>query len=223
VIIVANKTIQLSDGTNNLYPLPPDDKIFVKLRTKSDVQNLVSSLKTYDSVMVWCSQEASTLLTSYNTNVMGLICKVDSQIIDFYLSAIGYHIILQGRYSLSSDKVTYRGVIPTDTSREALTSGVHIMRYGLMRVLRIQYTFTEESSSTIYTLQSADRPPIEINVLGRHRNPSGEYYPCLITIASDGAVSASYFDPGATVSRAITSGNVIGMLSWVRPQSAQIS
>lgn len=71
------------------------------------------------------------------------------------------------------------------------------------------------TSTTFAIVPSGYRPSINSNAVGRYKATNGTYYPCLLTIATNGGISASYWD-GSTA-RGIGEGTVVCTGTWIIP------
>lgn len=97
-----------------------------------------------------------------------------------------------------------------DSEQESLITGLNISRSGKNRILQLGIT---PSAQAMYILATKDRPIFTVTGMGRYKDTSNTYYPCLITVEDNGTISASYFN-GTTVSP-ITNGTIVGNISYM--------
>lgn len=97
-----------------------------------------------------------------------------------------------------------------DSEKETLITGLNISRSGKNRILQLGITL---SAQLIHTLATKDRPIFTVTGMGRYKDTSNTYYPCLITVEDNGNISASYFN-GTTVS-GIANGTIVGNVSYM--------
>lgn len=71
------------------------------------------------------------------------------------------------------------------------------------------------NGTTFAIVPSGYRPSINSTAVGRYKATNGTYYPCLLTVATNGGISASYWD-GSTA-RGISEGTVVCTGTWIIP------
>ena len=81
-------------------------------------------------------------------------------------------------------------------------------------VVTIDFNGYTPSASTYTTLAAAYRPNYTAHGICRWYNGTN-YYPALITIQSNGAVSGSYFNPNTGTASSISSGTLAGSVTFV--------
>jgi hypothetical protein len=96
---------------------------------------------------------------------------------------------------------------------EEVDTNLILTSYGRYRLL--EFHGFVPSAQTFATLSEGDRPSANQNGFARWANTSNKYFPALLRVGTDGTVSASYFDSNTTTNSAISSGTLIGQLSWV--------
>lgn len=97
------------------------------------------------------------------------------------------------------------------SSSEILATGVTLYRYGNMRYLEI--VNTSVSQATLATVPAGDRPIANARAVCRYRATNNTFYMGLITVETNGSVSASYCS--GTTASAITSGQIHGSVTWI--------
>ena len=97
------------------------------------------------------------------------------------------------------------------TTSETVTTDVTILRCANVRTLKIAKTM---SGSTICSLSANDKPSIPIFGIGRWKDTSNNYFPCLVTVSNDGGVTASYFKNNTDVS-SITNGTILSCITYI--------
>lgn len=97
------------------------------------------------------------------------------------------------------------------SSSETLATGVTLYRYGKVRHLEI--VNTSVSQATLANVPSGDRPIANARAVCRYRATDNTFYMGLITVETNGSVSASY--SSGTTASAITSGQIHGGVTWI--------
>lgn len=81
-------------------------------------------------------------------------------------------------------------------------------------VVTLDFNGFTPSASTYTTLAAAYRPNYTAHGICRWNNGTN-YYPALITILSTGVVSGSYFNPNTGTATSISSGTLVGSITFV--------
>lgn len=97
------------------------------------------------------------------------------------------------------------------SSSQTITTGATLYRYGKMRHLEI--VNTSVSQATLATVPLDDRPIANARAVCRYRATDNTFYMGLITVETNGSVSASYCS--GTNASAITSGQIHGSVTWI--------
>lgn len=100
-----------------------------------------------------------------------------------------------------------------EAGTKEIATNLILTSYGRYRLL--EFHGFAPSSSAFATLDEADRPGNNQNGLARYTHTNSRFFPALLRVGTDGAVSASYFDSNTTTNTAISGGTIIGQLSWV--------
>ncbi len=112
----------------------------------------------------------------------------------------------------SSTQSTKQKIDEIETvSNENLTTGIDIVRCGKIRTVRLN--FFVPTSTIFYTLSSTDCPKIDITAIARWQATDNKYYSALITIQTNGNISASYFT--GTTAAFIGNGTITGSLTYL--------
>ena len=98
------------------------------------------------------------------------------------------------------------------TETAELVSGIRIYRCGNVRTIMIDKTVSSDTFHTITAL--TDKPAYEIDFMCRHKTSDGKYYPAIGWITSAGVIKATYFSPGGTSVTSVSSGSVIGSVTY---------
>lgn len=99
----------------------------------------------------------------------------------------------------------------TATNHSTVATNMTLTAWGKNRMLDFNnYTV---SYTTIVTLSDGNRPNTVAHGVCRWRHTNNTYYPALVTIASTGVVSASYWN--GTSATAISNGTLTGTISWI--------
>lgn len=94
---------------------------------------------------------------------------------------------------------------------ENLTTNIDIMRCGKIRTVRLN--FFAPTNTIFYTLSSTDRPKKDITTIARWQATNNKYYSALVTIQTNGNISASYFTESTAAF--ISDGTIIGALTYL--------
>ena len=108
-------------------------------------------------------------------------------------------------------ELLYRILEKFVVSSQTLATGVTLYRYGNMRYLEI--VNTSVSQATLATISAGDRPIANARAVCRYRATDNTFYMGLITVETNGSVSASYCS--GTNASAITSGQIHGSVTWI--------
>jgi hypothetical protein len=112
----------------------------------------------------------------------------------------------------SSTQSTKQKIDEIETvTTENLATGIDIVRCGKIRTVRLN--FFAPTSTIFYTLSSTDCPKIDITAIVRWQATDNKYYSALITIQTNGNISASYFT-GSTAAF-INNGTITGALTFL--------
>lgn len=112
----------------------------------------------------------------------------------------------------SSSQSTKQKIDELETvSTDNLTTGIDIVRCGKIRTVRLN--FFAPTSTIFYTLSSTDCPKKDITVIGRWQATDNKYYSALITIQTNGNISASYYTESTAAF--ISNGTIIGALTFL--------
>lgn len=111
----------------------------------------------------------------------------------------------------NSNNNGYGGALEAGTKE--IATGLVLSIYGRYRLLEF-HGFTP-TSTAFGTLDEEDRPIANQNGFARWTNTSNRYFPALLRVGTDGAVSASYFDSNTTTNSSVSNGTLIGQLSWI--------
>lgn len=118
-------------------------------------------------------------------------------------------------YSILTSKspvtIAEGGTGQTATNHSTIATNMTLTAWGKNRMLDFDnYTI---SYATIVTLSDENRPNTVAHGICRWKHTNNTYYPALVTIASTGVVSASYWN--GTSSAAISNGTLTGTISWI--------
>lgn len=95
----------------------------------------------------------------------------------------------------------------------SIKDGVTLIACGNVRVLVLAGFVLDNPS--IASLALDHRPALNIAAILRWQSTDGKRYPALVTIETDGNVSASYFDSGTTIIASISNGTLSGSITWI--------
>lgn len=105
-------------------------------------------------------------------------------------------------------------IITTKTTPTHTQIATNFTLTAWWNVVTIDFNGYTPSASTYTTLAAAYRPNYTAHGICRWNNGTN-YYPALITILSTGAVSGSYFNPNTGTATSISSGTLVGSITFV--------